>query len=167
MPLRMPSSRARTPGFTLIELLIVIAIVMVLASIMLVVGYRARLNARAAFCANNMRQIGMALAMRADRGLPRSWCYVGKALHPDDPILLCPQGPQDGVTNYGLNQYLVGKPVQAFDTGETVLLYESKRAGEDLIGDARDVDLRHSGAGNFVFLDGHVERLSRTPPFRP
>ncbi len=163
----MGSSRIRPPGFTLIELLVVIAIVMVLASITLVVGYRARLNARAAFCANNMRQTGMALAMRADRGIPRGWCYIGKALDPDDPILLCPQGPQDGVTNYGLNQYLVGKSLHVRDTGETVLLYESERAGDNLIGDARDVDLRHSGAANFVFLDGHVERLKRTPPFRP
>jgi prepilin-type processing-associated H-X9-DG protein/prepilin-type N-terminal cleavage/methylation domain-containing protein len=163
----MPPSRARTAGFTLIELLVVIAIVMVLASIMLVIGYRARLNARAAACANQMRQTGMALAMRADRGVPRHWCYIGKALDPDDPILLCPQGPQDGVTNYGVNQYLVGKPVQSYDSGVTVLLYESERAGENLVGDQRDVDLRHSGAGNFVFLDGHVERLKRTPPFRP
>ncbi len=167
MPMRVSFPRARRHGFTLIELLVVIAIVMVLASIMLVVGYRARLNARAAACANQMRQIGLALGMRADRGLPRNWCYVGKALDPDDPVLLCPQGPQDGVTNYGLNQYLVGKPVQAYDTGETLLLYESKRAGDNLVGDARDVDLRHSEAANFVFLDGHVERLKSAPPFKP
>jgi prepilin-type processing-associated H-X9-DG protein/prepilin-type N-terminal cleavage/methylation domain-containing protein len=163
----MPSPRIGRSGFTLIELLVVIAIVMILAAIVLVVGYRARLNARAASCASQMRQMGLALGMRADHGVPRGWCYIGKALDPDDPILLCPQGPQDGVTNYGVNEYLIGKPVHSQDTGETVLLYESKRAGDNLTGDERDADLRHSGAANFVFLDGHVERLKRTPPFKP
>jgi len=154
-------------GFTLIEILVAIGVIMLLASIVLVVGVRARLNARAAFCANNMRQVGSALAMRADRGVPRNWGYIGKMLDPDDPILLCPQGPQDGQTNYGINKALRGQAAHITDTGETVLLYESKRAGESLIGDFRDVDLRHSGAANFVFLDGHVERLKDIPPFGP
>jgi prepilin-type processing-associated H-X9-DG protein/prepilin-type N-terminal cleavage/methylation domain-containing protein len=159
--------RDKQTGFTIIELLVVIAIIMILASITVVVAVRARLNARAAFCANNMRQIGMALATRADQGISRNWTNIGKHLEPDDSILLCPQGPQDGQTNYGVNAHLLGKPVYAQDTGTTVLLYESKRAGSNLAGDARDVDLRHSGAANFVFLDGHVKRMSEIPPFGP
>ena len=66
-----------------------------------------------------------------------------------------------------LIRHLIGKPVAVSDTGETVLLYESKRAGESLRGDESDVDLRHAGAGNFVFLDGHVERLKEVPGFEP
>lgn len=159
--------REKQTGFTIIELLVVIAVIMVLASITLVIAVRARLNARAAFCANNMRQIGAALAMRADRGIPREWTYVGKHLEPDDSILLCPQGPQEGQTNYGVNSHLLGGPVYVRDTGATVLLYESKRAGSDLAGDARDVDLRHSGGATFVFLDGHAKRLTEIPPFAP
>ena len=163
----MPSSRIGPSGFTLIELLVAIAIVVLLASIVLVVGFRARLNARAALCSNQMRQIGMPLGMRAERGIPRGWAHSIEAKNPHKPLLLCPQGPQDGQTNYGVNTYLVGKFVAVRDTGETVLLYESKRAGDSLVGDARDVDLRHSGAANFVFLDGHVERSSRIPAFKP
>ena len=159
--------RRQPNAFTLIEILVVIAVIMVLASIMLVVGVRARLSARAAGCANNMRQIGLALGMHADRGISEDWTHSAKKLRPDDDILLCPQGPQDGQTNYAVNQYLIGKPLYVSDTGETVLLYESKRAGDSLTGDQRDVDMRHSGAANFVYLDGHVERLKQIPPFKP
>ena len=163
----MRHGKRLSPAFTLIEILVVIAIIMVLASIMLVIGVRLRLNARAAGCANNMRQIGLALGMRAEHGISEDWAHSAKNLRPDDPILLCPQGPQDGQTNYAVNQYLIGKPLYVSDTGEVVLLYESKRAGDSLSGDQRDVDLRHSGAANFVYLDGHVERLKQIPPFKP
>jgi prepilin-type processing-associated H-X9-DG protein len=88
-------------------------------------------------------------------------------MNPHKPLLLCPQGPQDGVTNYGVNEHLVGRSVTALDTGTTVLLYESKRAGDSLVGDESDVDLRHSGAANFVFLDGHVKRMKEPPDFSP
>ncbi len=158
---------SRPNAFTLIELLVVIGIIMILAAITLVVGVRARLDARAASCANQMRQIGMALSMRADRGIPSTWAYSMKHVNPKESILLCPQGPQDGQTNYGVNTYLVGRSIAVSDTGETVLLYESKRAGDSLVGDQRDADMRHSDAANFVFLDGHVERLKRIPPFKP
>jgi prepilin-type processing-associated H-X9-DG protein/prepilin-type N-terminal cleavage/methylation domain-containing protein len=163
----MPGLRRESSAFTLIELLVVIAIIMILASIVLVVGVRARLNARAAFCANDMRQIGIALGMSADRGIPASWAYSMHHVNPKESILLCPQGPQDGQTNYAVNQFLIGKPLYTADTGATVLLYESKRAGDSLTGDQRDVDLRHSGAANFVFLDGHVVRLKEMPSFAP
>jgi prepilin-type N-terminal cleavage/methylation domain-containing protein/prepilin-type processing-associated H-X9-DG protein len=160
--------RGRRSGFTLIELLVVIAIIMILVSITVVIAVRARLNARAAFCASNMRQVGTALAMRVDRGVPENWGYIGKHLEPDDSILLCPQGPQDGQTNYGVNSRLIGKsPAYVQDTGAVVLLYESKRAGTSLTGDARDVDMRHSDAATFVFLDGHAKRMREIPPFGP
>jgi prepilin-type N-terminal cleavage/methylation domain-containing protein/prepilin-type processing-associated H-X9-DG protein len=159
--------RRRQVAFTLIELLVVIAIITILACITVFIAVRARLNARAAFCANNMRQIGVALAMRADRGIPKNWGHIGKHLEPEDTILLCPQGPQDGQTNYAVNARLVGKPAYVQDTGAALLLYESKRAGTSLIGDARDVDLRHSGAATFVFLDGHAKRMKEIPPFGP
>jgi prepilin-type processing-associated H-X9-DG protein len=161
------TDRREALGFTLIELLIVISIVMVLAGLILYVGVGARQRARAASCANQMRQIGMALGMAAERGVPRSWAHGASKLNPHKPLLLCPQGPQGGSTNYGVNQHLVGRNLSVSDTGATVLLYESKRAGDSLIGLQRDVDLRHLGAANFVFLDGHVKRMKEIPPFRP
>jgi len=148
-------------------MLIVISIIMVLASMFLVVGVRARLNARATYCANNMRQIGMALGQQIDHGVSHHWADSIQNMNPHKPLLLCPQGPQDGQTNYGVNQNLIGKPLYSSDTAATVLLYESKRAGDSLSGDRRDVDLRHSGMANFVFLDGHVKKTSEIPSFRP
>ncbi len=159
--------RRISPAFTLIEMLVVITIIMILAGIILVVGVRARLNARAAFCANNMRQIGMALGMQTDRGISGDWPHSIQSWSTHKPLLLCPQGPQDGATNYAVNQNLIGRALSVSDTGATVLLYESKRAGENLVGDQRDVDMRHSGAANFVFVDGHVEKLREIPSFKP
>ena len=67
-------SRQRTNGFTLIELLVVIAIIALLMGILMPVLSKAKDQARAVRCLNNLKQIGLAAHMYAqdyDMKVPR------------------------------------------------------------------------------------------------
>lgn len=116
-------------------------------------------------CANNVRQIGLALRLYADANEGKcppaaNWCDAITPNLAGKEVFRCPQrsGTEDG---YGFNAKLAGRTMSAIPP-DTVTIFEMSK-GWNFTGDANDV-IDHPPHGRkfvFGFADGSVRELNQ------
>ena len=175
----------RSKGFTLIELLVVIAIINILAGMLLPSLTRAKEQARRTACLNNLRNIGLALAMYAGESDGFYPPEDSSPTEPNDLDLLYP-GYLDDAAVFWCSSDVV-RPTRF--TPESSFAYLGKvqtpggsirlrrdsdpsfaRVGTEMVempplvgddgcglGALTTERPNHTGGGNLLFLDGHVK----------